>query len=595
MDLDGQEMAEGEPFFHLSIYNRETVSHGPTLMQAARQEFIAASISRADQPNPGRESSQETHEPALWSQWHITQLYPELLSHIFSYLGCDDIVQVKNTCQRFREMVQLEKREVIFYCQLPKLFRKRHPHALPWLKWMVQNSLHPFTNRLPGKMSRISNAEQQAAILCFHTLRKMRAASEYRPVQVYAGDCPTFVMELYLSPCSSDLLLNSVVFSGMYLLSQNEPGSWSEQKLIPGGRPRICDGVSFSTDGRYLSIFSTDNLIEIYKRDSDKWPLIKRQSVNMAKWFTVSPSGKYLVAMTENSGIVSIRYFDGQGHWKSMPMAENVRINSSVKAVQFSASEQHMAIEYKNKVMTLSLDSHGCWNLSCEATSDLRIDYVRLSPSGRWLLIAAHGNFLNDGAVDMVKLNPLQKGKPRQTIASEYLKLTFSPAGNYLVSQIGKKQYWLWRLDKSGDWVLYGNLIGPGAALWRGLEQTKLKQNTTTFSPCDNYLLTSFQRGAVKIWGQNEQGNWTVRGIDQHDGEVQFVEFSQSGVHALTADRCSLHIWGRDEGGLWSVKGIIRANNIFRAHFHPVAEHLIVCMNWTSIEIWEMRKGDSCP
>lgn len=42
------------------------------------------------------------------------------------------------------------------------------------------------------------------------------------------------------------------------------------------------------------------------------------------------------------------------------------------------------------------------------------------------------------------------------------------------------------------------------------------------------------------------------RGSLQHEGAVKFVEFSLSGIHALTVDRSSVRIWGLDDGGLWS-------------------------------------------
>ena len=108
----------------------------------------------------------------------------------------------------------------------------------------------------------------------------------------------------------------------------------------------------------------------------------------------------------------------------------------------------------------------------------------------------------------------------------------------------------------------------------------------------ENYLLISSHDGAVIIWGQNAQGDWKVRGREQHDSKLEFVEFSQSGFHALTVDWSSIRIWGRDEDGSWFVKGGIRVRDVMSAHFHTVAEHLIVFRSHEGIQVWEVRKDD---
>ena len=107
-----------------------------------------------------------------------------------------------------------------------------------------------------------------------------------------------------------------------------------------------------------------------------------------------------------------------------------------------------------------------------------------------------------------------------------------------------------------------------------------------------NYLLISSFDGAVVIWGQDAQGRWQVRGREQHDRRPVSVEFSQSGFHALTVDQSSIRIWGRDKGGSWFVKGVVRVSDVWSAHFHPVAEHLIVFRNLEGVQVWEVRKDD---
>ena len=116
--------------------------------------------------------------------------------------------------------------------------------------------------------------------------------------------------------------------------------------------------------------------------------------------------------------------------------------------------------------------------------------------------------------------------------------------------------------------------------------------DTIVFSACDHYLLTSYRDGTVHIWGQDKQENWTILGSGQHDGKVKQVEFSQSGIHALTVDYCSLYIWGRSDDGSWSVKERICGTGITHAHFHPVAEHLIVTHDASTVRVWELAIDD---
>ena len=139
--------------------------------------------------------------------------------------------------------------------------------------------------------------------------------------------------------------------------------------------------------------------------------------------------------------------------------------------------------------MILSQDSGGSWNVSWESPSNRGIDYVEFCPSGSRLLIA----FLC--SVDMIGLDPAGKCVYQQSISSRNLRLTFSPDGNYLISQEGEEQYLLWWL-KSGQWAFYGDLTDP-AVQWPTLGKTPLKQDTIKFSSCDNYLLTSSQDGAI--------------------------------------------------------------------------------------------------
>ena len=542
----------------------------------------------------GRVSANQADEPASWSQRHITELPAEVLSHIFSWLGADTITRVKNTCRLFRSVVLEHHGEVVFYGQFPEPFKSQYSHSRPWLKWMVNNGLHPFTTTLPRKESDVPNGEQKSAVVCFHTLGRMMSIRKYRCVEVTARHCPTFYLRQCFSPNGSNLLLFNTVHEWMCMLDHS--GSWSEQTIDHhGGSIPIPAGARFSDNGCYLSTFISDQRMVIYRRDGDRWELFKQEVIESPQRFDYSPSGQYLVVYSKAGGIERIMCFDDTGYWKSMPMAEDARIISPVSMVKFSSSEQHMAALNPKKVFILSLDDQGCWISSREIDLDRPPGYIQLCPFGRWLLLAYFRTHFrvnqSDAFVEMVKLDPAQPLQLRQKIADKFLNLNFSPGGNYLVSERWATKYRLLWLDESGHWVLHGKSTGLSRALSPKLRGRKLKQNTITFSSCDNYLLTSYWDGAVKIWGQDGQGGWIVRGSDQHDGPVDCVAFSQSSVHALVAGPSSIRIWGRDKDGFWSVKGTILASDVLDVDFHPTAEHLIVCLSSIGIRFLEISEA----
>ena len=194
-------------------------------MQPAVQKAIVLAVSRGAEA--GRVSVNQADESASWSQRHIIGLPAEVLSHIFNWLGADDISRVKNTCRRFWSVVQENHREVVFYRQLPQPFKSQHPRSRPWLKWIVKNGLHPFTTTLPCKESDVPNEEQKSAIMCFHTLGRMMSTPRYRCVEVSARRCSTLFLKLRFSPNGSNLLLHNWENERMCLLDRS--GSWSEQ------------------------------------------------------------------------------------------------------------------------------------------------------------------------------------------------------------------------------------------------------------------------------------------------------------------------------------------------------------------------------
>ena len=606
-------------------------------MLSGAQKIADISTCRGAEASLERPSSPQTDTPASWSQWHITGLPWDVLSHIFSRLDCDDIVQVNDTCQVFRRVVQAMHTEALFYGQCPELFRKRFPASRSWLKQMVKDGLHPFTTKVPAKESGRFNAEQELAVLCFHTLGKMMFTPRYLPKEVFASTFAYNCIDVHYTPTSSNLLICFKKLTRAFLLGQNDSGSWSEQRI------QLCQldhlplsiGVSFSTNHRYFSVFGFSNQIQIYQRDSDTWQLVSQQRIETANCFRASPSGKYLVVSTRSDGIESIRHFDDQERWNPMPLAKGVRIKTRVEwvgfslseqhvvirylrklvilsldsrgcwnltwqtrrvvgaHVQFSPSEQYVAIRYKNKVVVLSLDSRGCWNFLWDTPSDREIKSAEFCPSGSWLLIAyreAKG-YRFDGFAEMINLNPTGQYRSQQITLPSYCTLNFSPDGKFLLTMSWPRQFQLWGLLKSDQWGLYGNLTDPVTLGWPGLGQKKLELSTVVFSSCGNYLFTSTMDGAVKIWAQDEQGSWMVRGSEQCDSSVYIVRFSQSGVHALVVDRCSIRILGRDDHGFWSVKGNIPATDVETAYFHPTAEHLIVFWHLEDIRIWEIQRG----
>ena len=566
---------------------------GTTCMLPAVQKTVDAIIRQGAEVSSTPISSNQTDVPVLWQQWYITGLPPEVLSHIFSCLDCNDIVQVNDTCQLFRDVVQKHHAQALWYSQLPQQFRKQFSQSRSWLQQLVQDGLHPFINSVPARECKCLNAQHQAAVVCFHIIREMMSTSRYQPTEVFA--CPHFYpfvdgVGVHYALTSSNLLISSQQLNEVIVLGQSDSGSWSEQiikleQTYSGYQP----GGSYSTNGRFFTVFGSGDLIQIYQRDSDTWQLVSQQRIETANWFKVSPSGKYLVVPTRSDGIESIRRFDDQGLWHPMALAKGVRISARVDWVEFSPSEQHVAIRYEKKVVVLSLDSLGCWKLSWE--TDQIINYVEFCASGSWLLIAYRATEACDGFAEMIKLNCVGKDRSQRIILPSDFQFTLSPGGNHLLVWKWCEQHLLWGLLKSDQWVLYGDLSDPGTLRWPGLGQTTLKLCIVELSSCDNYLFTSTRDGAVKIWGQDEQGSWIVRGSEQCDSKLHHVRFSRSGFHALAVSARSIRIWGRDNSGLWSVKGIIPVNNVSTADFHPTAEHLIVFRHFFGIHIWEIQRG----
>lgn len=565
-----------------------------------------------DQMPHDRVSSDQTERYGSWFQWDVNKYPPELLSRIFSCLGCKDIAKVQVTCKCFRAVVETLHYETFFYTRLPEVFRKQYPQSLSWQKRMIKNHLHPFTTLLPDKMSRCFDAEQQAAILCFNTLRKMMFTSRYQAMEVFSCPRPSGrLQQVEFSLTSSDLLLYEHSITNVRLMGQSGTGSWSGKEVDQETHPgfRLSAVSSLRNDACFVSITSSDNIKETFARQSAnaRWESGSRFLQGAVNSYQFSLPGKY-TAVTEQGRLESIMCLDDQRQWVPMPIAENAKINTHVRVIRFSPSEQYLAIATENKLMILSLDSQGCWNLSgttildnyldcTEEISFSGVEYMEFSPSGDWLLagILAYRGVFDFGSVIILKPDPAGEWHYFQTIAPRYQKLFFSPAGRYLVSWEGWELAAFCELDECGEWGAYRHLIRTGASALQGLRQ--LKHTTIAFSGCDNYRCTRSGYGLVIIWGRDKEGYWTPRGIENCDGQVSLCNFSRSGVHALAVDRSSIFIWGRNEGGLWSVKETIPATGVCDAYFHPAAEHLIVFWDSEKLRIWEIRKKNQggCP
>ena len=595
--------------------------------------MLSATQKTADVPtSPGpvasrkRLSSHQTDDTASWSQWQISNLPDDVLSHIFNHLGCDDIAQVNDTCRQFRRVVHAHHWEALEFSQLPAPLRNQHQQSLPLRKQMVQNGIHPFITKPSVRECDVFDAEQQAAVSSFHLCRRMMSTSRYRPTEVLAESISVGT-ELYTPGTSTILLFYKYHF--LFLLSQNDSGSWTSQSLDlfiqDGIRPLA--GVSISSNKRYLSVFSHNTMIEIYQFDGGSWQFYKLQLITKGDRFVVSPSRKYLNVLTKTGSINSIRRFDETAHWSCMPIPCGSRNALAVEWRKFSPSEQHIAIKYKEelvilsvncrgswnvswettwnrdtghvcllfspsekhiaityekKVVILSLGSGGSWNILWESPSNRSICSAEFCASGRWLMITFFCS------VDMIRLDPAGKCISQQRISSRKLDLTFSPAGKHLVSDDWGKNYLLWRLLESGQWVFYGDLNNsstPGFGLTH--------MHNMEFSSCDNYLFTSTWDRVENIWGRDGQGNWMALSSEQNDELVRKVSFGQSGANALTLGWQSIRIWGRDDGGLWAVKAVISATRVWDAYFHPMAEHLIIFRCNDGMRIWEIRADDS--
>ena len=577
-------------------------------MSPVTQMPVADTTSRTP---PERVSSHQPKEFASWSQWDVSNYPTELLSLIFSYLRHEDIARVRDTCKRFREVVEAEHYETLFYLQLSGPFRKHYPQSLSWQKWMIKNHLHPFTAALPNKMSKCFNAEQDATVVCFHTLRDIMSAPGYRAMEVFSCFRPTGHLKVEFSLTSTNLWFydNKTPFR-LWLVSQDGAGSWSEQQVdpvkLPGFRPSAALGSR--TDASFFCFFSSDNMAEYFCRnyETNKWQLDTRRSSDDTNSYQFSKPGKYTAIVPVLKFIESIRCFDNQGQWVPMPMAENGWVNNLIGQIQFSPSEQQLAIvSERNKLVILSL-GQGSWNFSglmtvdqlvhdTEGATEQWIGSIAFGPSGDWLL-ARLGVQKATVEISCIMLRPDSEGKWQyfQRIPTQSGRLTFSLGGRYLTSWEGQKLCELWALQEWGKWELCSNLTHPGTVSLPGLEQTEQKQNIIQFSSCDNYLCTSSEDGSVSIWSRSMEGVWEIRGTTKRcDGQVSLVSFSPSSVLALMKDHSSIHIWRRNKSGLWSVNASISAKGVLGAQFHPVAEHLIVFWNSRKIRIWQIRKEDS--
>lgn len=552
---------------------------------------------------PNQESSEETDAQASWSHWKITDFSTEVLVNLFGWLGFDDIVQVQNTCRTFRSVVQSNHLEgyCYFFKQFSTLFRKQYRQALSWHKSLIQSGNHPFITSMPIKVAEsFFNVEQYTGILCYSTLGAMMSTPKYKAVKVFDEFCPVFDLRSRFCTANPSLLLCEGGDLLMRLINRDSAGSWSAQAI--DGYPYEDRGnrrvISFSADGGYLFSVIDRRTLEVRKYDHDRWQLTNTLRIEGANSLEVSPSGKYLVVCTTD-GIESIRFFDDDGDWKSMGMAKDTLIDRDFEWHGFSPSEQHLVFRYKQKLVILSQERHGCWHISWQTDSNTGIDYVQFCPSGSWLLFACEANGFDDpGSVEMLRFDLGGNCVPWQTISPRHHKLTFSPAGNYLISQDGVETFLLWQLVESGQWQFNGELTGYAAPPERSVfGQTDSERDTVTLSSCDRYLLISSQNGLVKILGQDDgqdgQGGWTVRGSEQHENAVSLIKFSGSGVHAITVDRWAVHIWGRGKGGLWSVKGKISIDRVERAYFHPVADHLLVIHSQGHCQVWEIQRDDS--
>lgn len=587
----GKAVRPTELLVDLSVKKIKTISShmidGPRPMLPVTQNAVAF----IDQTPPEREPSHQAEGLESWSQWNISKFPTEVISHIFACMGCDTIAQIHNTCLVFREVAQRDHEEAFFYRQFPEQFKKLYLQCRLWQQRLAKSGRHPFIAELPKKYTRVLNTEQQAAVLCCHTLRNMMSTSEYRPREVLAYPENTRPW-LKCSQVSSTVWLHDGEHGKLTLLGQSD--SCSAQEIVLEGRSvqGCVNGLSFHPNGGLVSIFSRNNIIDNLKRDPDsgQWQMIEGQLINEHQvgaatytYFQLSPSGKYVIvrSSTDQDRIGAIMCCDDQGRWTPMPMAEEAKETSVVEKVYFSPSEQHLAICCPYQVVILSLDSHGCWNFSWSTPDVRRVGYVEFCPSGGWLLIVLNEHQRDiASSADLIRFD--REWSWWQTIACEdcLCPIAFSPGGRYLVSD---DYYWFWRLGESGKWEFYCELTG--------FEELPRLFDNIALSPCDNYLLDTDCNSLVTIWEQDEQGCWTVdRGSEQHNGKVSLVKFSQSGVHALTVDVSSIRIWGRNEGGLWSVKGGIPANRVVSAEFHPVAEHLIVFRSNSHTRIWELRK-----
>ncbi|USE37348.1 F-box/WD40 repeat-containing protein [Endozoicomonas sp. SCSIO W0465] len=568
-------------------------------------------------PEPGPQNQAPQNQPL--QQRRITELPTELLVMIFDCLEFDDIRQVNATCLAFREVVKEFNyiQELSYFARLPQYFREQYQKAVPWQKKYLH--LHPFAASAPlnnraisFRERKVKNLPQAPALLCLNTLGRMEQCPAYHLVERFKVALPLparlansqagIPHDVCFSSSGCHLLFYGYHLNDSRLLARDDRGQWAEQHLnwSDNSERRIITVANFSACANRLSTYSEHHCVNTLRPAHNGWDDVGTVTLRSDQDVEFSPSGKYMVAFSRNNPVIVWR-MNGDDGWLKMEVRGLDPETPAVSAL-FSPSEQYLALVHDMQMTMLALDDHGaCSAQPLELLTEGRIKYATFSQMADQLLVGI------DGACPHSRRVSIYRSKPsgiweETTIFPDFRPVYFSPAGNYLFTNIGRDVL-LWRMPEEWSDRPQDHLLSPPLEAARAVFDSGIKLHhpfrvkSILFSPSDRHILVSCKQDInYFIWGKTQAEEWSLQTHSRQCLPLARYRFSLSGLHVLIHNGSTIQILGHSDQERWSLKGVIKQEGIMQACFNPLADHEVVVMSFTTdhgipvitLHIWEI-------